>query len=290
MKHLAASLFLGLGLTSAPAWGYVRTTTENNVPVRWPHACVTVIAHTANPPPNLTPDLMLSAARAAAAAWSRGSLACSGFELQVTGSNTADTPTANDQVNNLVFRKADWEYDASALAITTVFAQQASGTVVDADVELNAAPIMISSALTKMFKWGDLIGGQGAEGGAEDLQNTLTHEFGHLLGLDHNCYLKTPMRIPVDDKGNPVPDCRSATPAMQDATMYPAVSRGDTLRRTLSDDDIAGVCAIYPAATSSCTDSGGGCAYGGPARSGGLALAMGVLLFSVLRRRARSRG
>lgn len=53
-----------------------------------------------------------------------------------------------------------------------------------------------------------------------DLLSILTHETGHYLGLAHS---------------------ESA-----DATMYPAYQPGNLELRTLSDDDIAGICAIYP--------------------------------------------
>jgi hypothetical protein len=53
-----------------------------------------------------------------------------------------------------------------------------------------------------------------------DLLSIATHEAGHFLGLAHSA---------------------DAT-----ATMYPAYNPGDTSLRDLSDDDRAGICAIYP--------------------------------------------
>jgi hypothetical protein len=272
--------------TAGTAHAYVRTTTDKLVPVQWQRPCVVLVAHTASPPPNLTPELVAGAARAAAATWSRESLSCTAWELQITVEDTADAPAANDGKNNMVFRRDMWPYDPSALAITTVFARQDTGVILDADVELNAVE-------GGRFLWGDLITGQGAGPHAEDLQNTLTHEFGHLLGLDHNCFLAGASRRGVDNNGVQVPDCDRASQAIMDATMYAAVAPGDTARRTLTDDDIAGVCAIYPVATApSCTDDGGsakGCSFGG--RSGGTAaFAAAILMVSaLLRRRSRRR-
>src|SRR5204862_6586571 len=97
------------------------------------------------------------------------------------------------------------------------------------------------------FVWGDLVAGIGASGNVQDLQNTLTHEFGHLLGLDHNCYGSADRSRGIDQNGHAVPDCNRAPPAVQEATMYASVMRGDVARRDLSADDIDGVCAIYPA-------------------------------------------
>jgi hypothetical protein len=296
MMPLRASVFLlvtmtGL-VTARPAAAFVRTTTDKMVSVKWARPCVNLVAHVADPPPNLTPDLVTNAARAAAAAWGHDMLSCSGFDLQVTPSDTPDTAVANDQMNNLVFRKT-WpaEYDLAALAITTVFAVQTTGAILDADVELNAV----------RFKWGDLVAGVGLEGGAEDLQNTLTHEFGHLLGLDHNCFLSGNTHHAVDNAGVLVPDCNRASPEAQDATMFASVTKGDTLRRTLAPDDIAGVCAIYPASSTAgtCTPGpgpdatlgGGGCSYGGaPAGSVAALLLAAGLGITVRRRRVQPRG
>lgn len=52
------------------------------------------------------------------------------------------------------------------------------------------------------------------------VENTITHEFGHLLGLDH-----------------------SADP---EATMWPYTSGCETIREDLAADDIAGLLSLYP--------------------------------------------
>lgn len=55
-----------------------------------------------------------------------------------------------------------------------------------------------------------------------DLQNIATHEIGHAAGLQH-------------------PDLRCTQ-----ETMYPFISNGETLKRTLHAGDIAGVTTLYP--------------------------------------------
>jgi hypothetical protein len=288
MRGAAALLLAAAAVTGNRASAYVRTTTDKMAAVRWSRSCVVVTAHDADPPPNLTPDMVVTAARAAAAVWSHESLACSGFELQVAVEETADAPAANDGKNNLVFRRTSWPYDPSALAITTVFALQDSGQIKDADVELNAVE-------GGRFKWGDLVANIGTGVHVEDLQNTLTHEFGHLLGLDHNCFLSGTSRHGVDNTGAPVPDCDHASAQIQAATMFAAVAPGDVERRSLTDDDIAGVCAIYPAATAtSCSDTSdglaSGCSFGGrQGRAAGLLLTV-LLISAAARRRFRRRG
>lgn len=74
------------------------------------------------------------------------------------------------------------------------------------------------------------------DGSGTDLQSILTHEVGHFLGMAH------------------------AASANQTATMRTSWNGIGTDLRNLSDDDIAGICAIYPpdrVASSSCTPLNG---------------------------------
>jgi hypothetical protein len=95
---------------------------------------------------------------------------------------------------------------------------------------------------------------------ATDVQNTATHEFGHFLGLAH--------------------------PPVEAATMYAYAPPGQTSKRILNQDDINGICDIYPlnAQTAWCvppasTSSNGGtrnCSALGTDAFGLLALAVGL--------------
>ena len=84
---------------------------------------------------------------------------------------------------------------------------------------------------------------------------------GHFIGLDHTCLLNgvyplddshKPI-IPIDNLGQPVPSCDDVSYPEPDMnlkpTMYPSANPGDLEKRTLSDDDRAGLCAIYPVGT-----------------------------------------
>lgn len=61
---------------------------------------------------------------------------------------------------------------------------------------------------------------------AFDLQSVITHELGHALGLNHSADPRT--------------------------TMYFAGQRGNTFFRSLSEDDIKGLCYLYPSSSTPC--------------------------------------
>ena len=132
------------------------------------------------------------------------------------------------------------------------------------------------------------------EAGTLDLQGTLTHELGHVLGLGELCYLGTapPTPHPTDHLGQPIPACGSAGQAIREATMYPTPRPG---KRTPEADDVAGICALYPRQDDPgfCfldEDVGCGCAVAthSRARGGGLAL-LAALLWLARVARARHR-
>jgi MYXO-CTERM domain-containing protein len=204
--------------------------------VRWPASCISLVVHVQDPPAPWTSQTFGATVRAAAATWSRSSVSCTALDLRPVESYVVEARAAYDNQLNVMFRKQTWDYEPSALAITTVFATQAEGRILDADMELNAVT----------HHWGDLVAGAPGPG-VVDLQNTLTHELGHLIGLDHNCYLAGSFRRPVDHLGMPIPDCAAAPPAVQESTMFPGAALGDVERRTLAPDDVAAVCAIHPA-------------------------------------------
>jgi uncharacterized protein (TIGR03382 family) len=206
-----------------------------------------------------------------------------------------------DNVNLIKFRDTTWcrpavgddpprcHADAAAGLTTAVYVDDVSsdrdGAIVDADIELNGVNFAIAVKGATESRAACM----------SELQNTLTHELGHLLGLEHPC--RTAMDPPrVDDKGASVPLCGSVAGNMSitEATMYNFQDCGETKKESLSADDIAAVCAIYPIANDpgTCEHVGesGGCAG---CSSSGSGIPMGSVLGAlgvgalVLRRRRR---
>jgi hypothetical protein len=177
-------------------------------------------------------------------------------------------------------------YNAAAAGITTATyvddnSSSRDGAIVDADIEINGVDFAISVAgvtsSTIPCK--------------AELQNTLTHELGHLHGLEHTCLAPgDPAR--TDNNGNPVPACGGNTdPKIIDAVMFPFQDCGETKKEVLTPDDQNAICTIYPVAKDpgTCNHVGapGGCCSTERDARGSLLLM--VLVGLLLRVRPRGR-
>ena len=138
------------------------------------------------------------------------------------------TVAGNGNWVNFVHDAHTWQAQGVSnlvVALTVLTYDRNSGAVRDADVLLD--------------DWGhDFCVAPDCAAGAYDLQSTLTHEFGHVLGLDHS--------------GDP------------EATMYAGADPGETKKRTLDADDTAGICTTYRTTCSACSDppKASGCTAG----------------------------
>ena len=115
----------------------------------------------------------------------------------------------------IFFRERGWPYEGKAdstLAQTNTFFGKESGTILYADIEINTGTMRFSTK---------------EEPTGIDLQAVITHEVGHYIGLDHS-------REP--DSIMTVSYCEGET----------RCQKGKIAARTLADDDLAAVCAIYP--------------------------------------------
>ena len=272
----------------------------------WESGCIFLVADPAGtkavPPAMVAPVITSSIAT-----WNTDTSSCSYIQVmqQDAPSGATTLEVGNDGMNILKFRDASWcrpavdddparcYSDAAAGITTAVYIDDATsardGAILDADIEINGVDFAIS------------VDGVTASDQAclAELQNTLTHELGHLHGLEHTCVVPTdPARF--DNNGSAVPACADTTdPEIVNATMYPFQDCGETTKETLEDDDIDGVCTVYPTANDPNTcvgpvsaKSGGGCnAGGGGGGGGGGAFAtLGAVLGALVLVRRRRRG
>ncbi|MFN3197780.1 MAG: matrixin family metalloprotease [Bradymonadia bacterium] len=259
---------------SFDASAYTQTTThEDGTPIEWPQRCLTWRLNELGSDDvdmtTLQETLIL-----ATEAWNQ--VSCSDLAFLYDGL-TARSETgfnaSGANANVAVFREepGSWIHSTSAIALaTTTYCLDPEGTssacpfhgaLVDVDIEFNG--------VNYTFFTGDQ-----SSSGAMDLQSTAAHEFGHFLGLAH-----------------------STEP---EATMHDTQEPGETHKRDLHQDDIDGICAIYPASTA----GGDACANQAPAgdftdieapvnqglcgQSGGTGSVVGVLALMGLMRRRRA--
>lgn len=247
-RFVAPLALLGTLLSAHSAFAFCRTTTcdpndpsehcqkdsDNCVvtgdPLSWRSSCVTVgVQRDGSAVNGLTFDDLAPVVEQAFGAWMN--VDCGGnkhpsIDVQMLGPIECNTSEYNGKVGNaniVLFVQDEWTHigAGNALGITTTRFDTETGALWDADMELNG---------TQELTVGDPI--QGA-----DLLSIITHEAGHFLGLSHSPVGEATMR-----------------------TFYNPGVDGDQLR-SLEDDDIAGICEIYPpgrkAATTSCENRHG---------------------------------
>ncbi len=276
----------------AEAPGFVRTgPTKAGKYLFWESGCVEVVVD-AEGTKEIVGDLEFPAIDACMDEWNSKTSGCSYMHIVKVATEAHEV--GRDNRNMIKMRDQSWCrpaigddpmrcYSPSAAGLTTaVFVDDRSssrdGAIVDADVELNGVDFAIS------------LNGQttGTSSCLSDIRNTLTHELGHLQGLEHPCLASgDPDRI--DGEGNPVPTCGAANATIQEATMYNFQECGETKKADLTPDDIAGICAIYPLSEDpgvceGVGGGGGGCTASGQSPSLML-LGVGVALLAGRRRK-----
>lgn len=160
---------------------------------------------------------------------------------------------AGDNTNSVLVLD-DWPYSARALAVTLVTLNARTNELLDADVAFNADEHRFS-----------VLSDEPGQGHAfDDVQNTITHELGHVLGLMHNANV-------------------------QDLVMYPSAPPGEVAKRQLKQDDRDGLLSLYTDPAAPALESplpAQGCSSTGS--SAPLFAAFGALLLLFSRRRARA--
>lgn len=185
-----------------------------------------------------------------------------GFQIKALPGTTPleQGPRASEPNENVIvhYDPAGWAnlgYSSHAFAITAVWFNDA-GAIRGADIGFNGG----------MDLYGDCAVDKCSSVGIRtDLQNVATHEIGHFLGLSHSDILRS--------------------------TMSCEANAADTDKRTLESDDIAGICASYPAATAFPSDklSDNGCSVAPGRRGTALNLTLLGLFGLLLTVRARRR-
>lgn len=118
-----------------------------------------------------------------------------------------------DGVNG-VYLVERWPFSFRALAVTLTTYNDNTGQLIDTDIIIN----------------GEMPFGFSGDRNSYDLDTVLTHELGHVLGLDES-------NVPG-------------------STMFPDTRRGETNRRELSTDDVDGIMSLYQTVpTSGCNIS-----------------------------------
>jgi len=276
---LAALALFSAALLAAPAasaWCRTRTVEQpsptvcgaEGVLIAWQGACVSVHVNPAETAPGIPRDLLRVVVEEGARAWNgvrcdRLTGAAPTFQLQVGDDLTSRVEylAGRPNVNVITWRPTwgpDADHDPYAAAVTTVFYGARSGTILDADIELNAHAMTPFSA-------------DGAPG-TTDLRTVVVHELGHVLGLAH--------------------------PSERGAVMYYAAGMGERRRVPTADDAAGFCAIYPPWRATRCDPElraealqGGGltCAAGPVRASRGEALAAVALAALWWRRRRAAR-
>lgn len=248
-----AALVATLAALPSSARAYVRSTVDDvpgGIPLYWEESTIEMRL-AAETIPGVDPPDSVPAYQASLRTWSLAG-GCTRVVLvdggAVTGLTTSLQRTTPDGENRIVFRATDWppELGPSTLALTTAVYRRSTGQIVDADMDVNAVDHVWSATTPPLT-------------GHDDLENTITHELGHVLGFGHTDVV--------------------------DATMYASAAPEETSKRDLAEDDINAVCDVYPGTSRRGPQSS--CTVARDARGGAATSALALAWLAALARRAR---
>jgi hypothetical protein len=211
-----------LTTTAMPLPG--NTCVTEGEPLKWPRQCISFsVMNRGEPEPPL--ERVRTIADVSFSTWT--DVTCDGQPVGLDIRQTVelaecDEPEYNRHAPNantimFVFDWHDRGLPLDAFALTLVWHNPRTGTIYDADMQLNET----------LGRFSDC--DESCPPGAVDLQNVITHEAGHFLGLGHS--------------------------EVDDSTMSARATLGETRKRDLTQDDFDGLCALYARyAEPSCED------------------------------------
>ncbi|MDP1829994.1 MAG: myxosortase-dependent metalloprotease, MXAN_2677/MXAN_2678 family [Archangium sp.] len=231
---LSAQVVVALVLTQ-----YVRSHVDRDDPsspcLWWQENSVIAVEQSTPGNPE-TMGTEFAAVSAALATWGAPMEACGSIRFDELP-RTPSRVVAEDGRNVVLFRLVDcndvmpacsspatcgnqrdcWEHANGALAITSTFYDHATGRISDSDVEFNTPGFLLTTVDSPVCVAPNF----NLTCVASDIQNTMTHEAGHLLGLTHS------------------PDPAS--------TMALRAVPGELSKRVLDADSTRFICNVYPA-------------------------------------------
>lgn len=202
-----AFLLAGLVLLPENASAFNRTTTSQGTPIIWQAKDMPVPYYINDRgTPDVEDEEEFEAVLRGMERWTGRCDVC--FWLDYKGLED-DGPVFDDGKNTIGWLERRWPYAQEAIAITTNLIED-NGDIYETDMELNG----------RDFTWA-IISDQECDrhNGVVDVENIVTHEAGHFLGLGH-------------------------TPIIE-ATMFAQAVDGDCTKRTLHQDDKDGLRDIY---------------------------------------------
>jgi hypothetical protein len=305
--RIASSCLVLLALARTPSRAYVRQyTSDLTQPLAWRNSSCIFITLDAMPPVDQSFMTVQRETQAAAARWTQD---CSYMRFQLDAAPSTGRKAGFDGVNLIIFRQDSWgrgagsgfmPFPPEAAALTHVtFVDHADnpafGQILDADTELNGVDYAFGVVPTTATSHA-CVSCPGPKC-MMDIQNTLVHELGHMLGLDHTCFDGATPKSPVDGNGNPVPACDGdLPPTVPLTTMYNFADCDETIKQTPEADDVAGAFAIYPVGSAplQCKRVAAppplqaGCAAAPGSSGDAMSLGLVFVLLSRSRRRRRS--
>ena len=201
---LALAMLLALPL-EAGAW--LQSQSSKGAKLFWSDSCLTMYINERGSD-DIADDSEIDEIKVSFDTW--GAVSCSSSLIQFAGMTNLEVTghlKEDPSINMVVFRESKWPYSTRPVAFTAVTYNVNTGEIFDADIEMNGEDYHFTTEPEK-------------ETWKIDIQNTITHELGHVLGIDHA--------------------------ALEEATMSDHAGPGEINKRSLEQDDIDAVCTIYP--------------------------------------------